>query len=208
MNLGYKILELRKQKNITQEELAAELGVTAAAVSKWESGRGYPSLDSLQAIAAYFSVTVDALLSPDSAVQETAKENEEEPRSHGNTRIRGLIFGLGDVSMALFLFLPLFASRREVGGAVRAVSLLSPDGLLPLPRIACLVAVICLILWGLLTLSSLLWKQSPWGKLICPVSTALGVLASLLFIATLQPYAAALGILLLAVKVFWGFKAT
>lgn len=37
MNLGNKILELRRQKNITQEELAAVLGVTSAAVSKWEN---------------------------------------------------------------------------------------------------------------------------------------------------------------------------
>lgn len=38
MNLGKTILELRKQKNVTQEDLASELGVTAAAVSKWEHG--------------------------------------------------------------------------------------------------------------------------------------------------------------------------
>ena len=38
MNLGKTILELRKKNNVTQEELAAELGVTAAAVSKWENG--------------------------------------------------------------------------------------------------------------------------------------------------------------------------
>lgn len=38
MNIGRKILELRKQKVIKQEDLAAELGVTAAAVSKWENG--------------------------------------------------------------------------------------------------------------------------------------------------------------------------
>ncbi len=38
MNIGSKILAMRKQKNITQEALAAELGVTAAAVSKWEKG--------------------------------------------------------------------------------------------------------------------------------------------------------------------------
>ena len=35
MNFGKRISELRKEKNVTQEEMAAELGVTAAAVSKW-----------------------------------------------------------------------------------------------------------------------------------------------------------------------------
>ena len=38
MNIGKTIFELRKAKNVTQEALAAELGVTAAAVSKWENG--------------------------------------------------------------------------------------------------------------------------------------------------------------------------
>lgn len=38
MNLGSRILKLRRQRNITKEELAAALGVTAAAVSKWENG--------------------------------------------------------------------------------------------------------------------------------------------------------------------------
>lgn len=38
MNLGKTILDLRKAKNVTQDEMATELGVTAAAVSKWENG--------------------------------------------------------------------------------------------------------------------------------------------------------------------------
>ncbi len=62
MNLGSKILELRKQKNVTQEELAAELGVTAAAVSKWENGYTLPDILMLCALADYFSVTTDELL--------------------------------------------------------------------------------------------------------------------------------------------------
>jgi len=62
MNLGYKILELRKQKNITQEELAAELGVTAAAVSKWENGYTLPDILMLSALADFFVVTTDELL--------------------------------------------------------------------------------------------------------------------------------------------------
>ena len=62
MNIGKNILELRKQKNITQEELAAELGVTAAAVSKWENGYTLPDILMLCALADYFEVTTDELL--------------------------------------------------------------------------------------------------------------------------------------------------
>ena len=62
MNLGKMILELRKQKNVTQEELAAVLGVTAAAVSKWEHGYTLPDILMLCALADYFAVTTDELL--------------------------------------------------------------------------------------------------------------------------------------------------
>ena len=62
MNLGNKISELRKRKNVTQEELAADLGVTAAAVSKWENGYTLPDIYMLCALADFFAVTTDELL--------------------------------------------------------------------------------------------------------------------------------------------------
>ncbi len=62
MNIGTMIFSLRKQKNITQEALAAELGVTAAAVSKWEKGYTLPDILMLCALADFFEVTTDALL--------------------------------------------------------------------------------------------------------------------------------------------------
>lgn len=62
MNLGKTILALRKKKNVTQEELAAELGVTAAAVSKWEHDYTLPDVLMLCALADYFDVTTDELL--------------------------------------------------------------------------------------------------------------------------------------------------
>lgn len=62
MNLGKNILELRKKSNITQEELAANLGVTAAAVSKWENGYTLPDILMLCALADHFQVTTDELL--------------------------------------------------------------------------------------------------------------------------------------------------
>jgi transcriptional regulator with XRE-family HTH domain len=62
LNLGTTIRELRRKNDRTQEELAALLGVTAQAVSRWESGEGYPDIMLLSAIAAYFDVTIDDLL--------------------------------------------------------------------------------------------------------------------------------------------------
>lgn len=62
MNFGKTILELRKQKNLTQEELAAQLGVTAAAVSKWENNYTLPDILMLCALADFFEVTTDELL--------------------------------------------------------------------------------------------------------------------------------------------------
>ena len=62
MNIGTMIFTLRKEKNITQEQLAAELGVTAAAVSKWENGYTLPDIMMLCALADYFGITTDELL--------------------------------------------------------------------------------------------------------------------------------------------------
>ncbi len=62
MNIGNKINELRREKGITQDELAAQMGVTAAAVSKWENGYTLPDILMLCALADYFEVTTDELL--------------------------------------------------------------------------------------------------------------------------------------------------
>lgn len=62
MDFGKKINELRKSKNVTQDEMAAELGVTAAAVSKWENNYTLPDIMMLCALADYFGVTTDELL--------------------------------------------------------------------------------------------------------------------------------------------------
>ena len=53
MKLDTKLQELRKQKGLTQEEVASSLFVTRAAISRWESGRGYPGIDSLKEIAKF-----------------------------------------------------------------------------------------------------------------------------------------------------------
>ena len=59
IRIGEKIRLLRRKNDVTQDQLAAYLGVTPQAVSRWESGICYPDMGTLPAIADYFSVNMD-----------------------------------------------------------------------------------------------------------------------------------------------------
>lgn len=62
IKVGKKIYELRKSRDMTQEELASEMGVSIAAVSKWETGNSIPDILMLCSIADFFDVSTDELL--------------------------------------------------------------------------------------------------------------------------------------------------
>ena len=81
MDLGRNIYELRKEKGVTQEELAAELGVTAAAVSKWEKGNTLPDVLMVCELADHFGVTTDALLGRKKDLKKLVVVAGEEDRS-------------------------------------------------------------------------------------------------------------------------------
>ena len=63
IKIGKFILELRKEKNMTQQELANVLGVTDRAISKWENGRGLPDLSLLKPLCDTLNITINELLS-------------------------------------------------------------------------------------------------------------------------------------------------
>lgn len=65
MTFGEKLKKLRIEKGLTQEQLAEKIYVTRTAVSKWETDRGYPSVDSLKLLSDIFGVSVDSLISRD-----------------------------------------------------------------------------------------------------------------------------------------------
>ena len=69
------IRELRKQRNLTQEQIAEAFGVSCQAISKWETGTSYPDISLLPIIADYFGVSIDYLLGHDTSKQKEAIEH-------------------------------------------------------------------------------------------------------------------------------------
>ena len=193
MEFNAKLQELRKQKRLTQEELAEKLYVSRTAISKWESGRGYPNIDSLKEIAKFFSVTVDELLSPNEVLT-IAEEDGKQKEKH----FRDLIYGLLDICIAMLLFLPFFAEKKD--GAIQSVSLIALDGVQPYLKTAYFAVVISSILIGILALALQSCQWVAWVKSKTTVSLALGTIAVLLFMISSQPYVAVFAFALLAIK--------
>ena len=193
MEFNEKLQELRKKKGLTQEELAKELYVSRTAVSKWESGRGYPNIDSLKAIAKFYSVTVDELLSGDEILDIAEKDSKEK-----ESKLRDIVFGLLDISVLLLLFLPFFGQRS--GEAVQEVSLLSLTEIPLYLQITYFAVVIGMAVWGFLALVL---------KSICPdfmgenknrLSLILNATGVVTFIIGQQPYGAVMLFVFLAIK--------
>ena len=83
--IGKKISELRRERNMTQEDLAEAMGVSSQAVSKWETELSCPDIMTLRPLAELFGVTVDELLSPDAVnravvLPEDRRKNADENR--------------------------------------------------------------------------------------------------------------------------------
>jgi len=195
MEFHEKLQNLRKQKGLTQEQLAQALYVSRAAVSKWESGRGYPNIDSLKMIAAFYHVTVDELLSGEELLSIA-----EDSRKQSAQNFRGLVFGLLDLSAVFFLILPLF--RQQEAEIIHAVSLPVLTGSMPYLKIAFLAITAAMVLSGVLTLILQNCSNGFGAENRERLSLLLHIPGTLLFIISFHPYAAALSFLLLGIKVF------
>lgn len=193
MEFNEKLQELRKTKGLTQEELAKELFVSRTAISKWESGRGYPNIDSLKEISRYFGVTIDELICPDEII--TAAENEKREAINKYT---ALICGLLDILTALLLFLPIFGNG-ESSTAVQMFGLTETA----LWIVTVYAAVIGLtVLNGICAVIISRFDKPIWNKHRIVTGAVLSVIAVLLFIITRQPYAGIMCFTLLMIKGF------
>ena len=186
MEFHEKLQHLRRQHDLTQEQLAEKLFVSRTAVSKWESGRGYPNLDSLKSLSKLFEISLDDLLSGDELMAAAETENRANLR-----RVTGIVFGALDVLAVALLFLPLFGQQE--GDYIRAVTLWHYTAVGSVLRMvyAALLALLAVI--GVVEL----FLQRRWKYPSLIVHTA----AILLFALSRQPYMTALLFLLYMVKV-------
>jgi len=195
MEFNEKLQELRKRKGHTQEELAEKLYVSRTAISKWESGRGFPNIESLKAISAFFAVSLDELLSGEELLEIAENNIKEKERSY-----RDLIFGLTDCCMSLLLFLPLFGQKS--GDAVHSVSLVAADLIKPYSKVAGIALMIAMAVLGVTTLALQNCDRRMWLKIKTVLSMVLSTVAVGLFIIISQSYAAILAFAFMIVKVF------
>lgn len=194
MEFHEKLQALRKSKQMTQEELAKALYVSRTAISKWESGRGYPSIDSLKEISRYFSVSIDDLLSAEKVISLAEKENKSNVRS-----LCGLFFGIMDLLSILLILLPLYPKPGD--GVIYSVPLLSYTASAPLIRGVYWFLFLILTVLGAVRIAFVRLHIEKGCRLMTGCSLTLGTLAVLLPALTRLPYATVVAFLLLLLKI-------
>jgi transcriptional regulator with XRE-family HTH domain len=192
MEFHEKLAELRKSKGMTQEELAQALYVSRTAVSKWESGRGYPSIDSLKEISRFFAVTIDELICPREMI--TAAEDDKKALIG---RYVSVICSTLDLLTAVLLFLPVFGNGAD---SPASVSLFHLTGIRPWLKTVFIVLIGITTLNGICGVILSRFDRPVWNKHRLVTGMALSVISVAVFIGTRQPYAGIICFSILVIK--------
>ena len=193
MEFHEKLQELRKGRGLTQEELAEALYVSRTAISKWESGRGYPSIDSLKEISSYFSVTIDELLSSDRLLSIAEKENKANLQN-----LCDILFGMIDVCSFMLIALPLYPNM--VNGYIYSVNLWAYTQTTELNYLLFWIMYVSLVILGIIKLLLAKFRSKKYNPVMTGISMILGIALVLFLAVTREAYAVVMAFLLLVIK--------
>lgn len=199
MEFNEKLQELRKARGLTQEELAEALFVSRTAISKWESGRGYPSIDSLKQIANYFSISIDELLSGERLITIAENENRTNLKNMGN-----MLFGVVDIFSFIMIILPLYPNK--IDDYIYSVNLFNYTQTAVFNLVIMWSFYLALILIGISKILLTQLNIEKGQKVITNISLVLGILAVLYLAMTRDAYAITVVFVLLIIKVMLLFK--
>ena len=192
MEFNEKLQELRKSRSLTQEELAEALFVSRAAISKWEQGRGYPSIDSLKEISRFFSVSIDDLICPEEIISAAADDKKE-----CMDKYISLICNTMDIFLTLLLFLPVFGNGT---GHPASVSLHAITGLSTWIKTVFAALISLTVLNGICGVMISHFDQPVWNRHRLMTGMVLSAACLAVFILTRQPYAGIICLAILVVK--------
>lgn len=193
MEFNEKLQSLRKEKGLTQEELAEVLYVSRTAVSKWESGRGYPNIESLKDISKFFSVSIDDLLSGEKLLSIAEKENK--------SNIRGMcdfLYGLADLFSFILVVLPLYPNT--IDGFIYSVNLLNYKEISPAILKIFWAMFVSLFVFGVIELFLTKLKKEKLNMLITEISLIFNALLVVILALTSEIYAVVVAFFILVIK--------
>lgn len=193
MEFYEKLQELRKSRGLTQEELAEALYVSRTAVSKWESGRGYPSIDSLKDISSYFSVSIDELLSGEKLLSIAERENKSNMQN-----LCDMLIGILDLLSVTLIVLPLYPN--PIDGYIFSVNLFSYTETTSFNRLVYWGLYAALMAAGTAKILLTRLKIVKGRKLLTAGSMGLSILAVLFLAMTREAYAVTMAFLLFVTK--------
>lgn len=199
MEFNEKLQELRKSRGLTQEELAEALFVSRTAVSKWESGRGYPSIDSLKEISKYFSVTIDELLTGEKLISIAERENKSNIQ-----RICDLLTGLVDLFSFILIVLPLYPN--PINGYIYSVNLFNYTETTSFNRLLYWIMFLALVLVGTVKIFITQFELNKGQKIVTDISIVLSIMTILFLALTREAYAITVAFFLFVVKGILLFK--
>lgn len=190
MELSEKIQKLRKERGLTQEQFAEHLFVSRTAVSKWETGRGIPSMESLQMIAKFCGITLDELLRAEEVIAVAEKENKE-----NINRFTSYIDGIFNISAVICLLLPLY--KVELNNMFYSVPLYQFKGWL---AVFYWVLPIAMAICGIIQILINKGERDKLKKSISLIGIILNTFAIILLILSGQPYPAVMFFTILLIK--------
>ncbi len=192
MEFNEKLQELRKEKGFTQEELAEALYVSRTAVSKWESGRGYPNIGSLMDISRFFSVSVDDLICSGEMISVAESEKNEL-----ENRYLSFLCSVLDILCAVLLVIPAFGYGTGNG---ESLPLFRMNAANPALRVVFAVLIGITVLNGLCGTVIAGINRPVWNRYRSAIGMVLSVTTVAVFIVTRQPYAGIYCFSLLVIK--------
>ena len=199
MEFKEKIQNLRSKYNLTQEQLSEKLYVSRTAVSKWESGKGYPNIDTLKDISKLFNGTIDDLLSSDEIINIAKEEQKINAKKTNN-----FVYGLLDVVSILFIFLPIYANK--VNNFISSVPLINSNGTSVTIKILYMALLSILSLIGIIEIILNFIDNNKIQKVINKLSLHFQVISILIFAFSRQAYLTNIVFVLLIIKVILLFR--